>query len=102
MVFPLMILFTTGGIALPALQSLLSRQATDEHQGELQGTLVSMVSLTEVVGPIVATTIYTASPASAPGLIWIVGAGLYLLCFPVILSRMPNVPATPAEAVGAD
>jgi DHA1 family tetracycline resistance protein-like MFS transporter len=60
----------------------------EERQGELQGTLVSLVSLTEVIGPIAATTIYAASPPSAPGLIWLVGAGLYLLCFPVFMSRM--------------
>ena len=48
MVFAIMILFTAGGIALPAFQSLLSRQVSEEHQGELQGTLVSLTSLTEV------------------------------------------------------
>ena len=53
---------------------------SEEHQGELQGTLVSLTSLTEVVGPIAATSIYAASPPSAPGLVWIVGAGLYVLC----------------------
>ena len=88
MVFAIMILFTAGGIALPAFQSLLSRQVSEEHQGELQGTLVSLTSLTEVIGPIAATNIYAASPLSAPGAIWFVGAGLYVLCVPVILRQM--------------
>jgi DHA1 family tetracycline resistance protein-like MFS transporter len=99
MVFPVLILFTVGGIALPAFQSLLSGQVDEERQGELQGTLVGIVSLTEVIGPIAATTIYAASPASLPGLVWIVGAGLYLLCFPAIVSRMSALrrgAATPA------
>jgi MFS transporter, DHA1 family, tetracycline resistance protein len=87
MVFAIMILFTAGGIALPAFQSLLSRQVSEEHQGELQGTLVSLIALTEVIGPIAATSVYAASPASASGLVWIVGAGLYVLCVPVIMSR---------------
>jgi MFS transporter, DHA1 family, tetracycline resistance protein len=90
MVFPLMILFTTGGIAMPALQSLLSRQVDEAHQGELQGTLVSLTSLTEVIGPIVATTIYDASPNSARGAVWLVGAGLYALCFPALLRRISS------------
>lgn len=94
MVFLIMFLFTLGGIALPAFQSLLSRQVSEEHQGELQGTLVSITSLTEVFGPIAATNLYAASPASAPGLVWIVGAGLYLLCFPVILRQMAGARAT--------
>ena len=63
MVFAIMFLFTAGGIALPAFQALLSRQVSEEHQGELQGTLVSLTSLTEVVGPIAATSIYAAAAA---------------------------------------
>lgn len=88
MVFAIMFLFTAGGIALPAFQSLLSRQVSEEHQGELQGTLVSLTSLTEVIGPIAATNIYAASSPSAPGFVWFVGAGLYVLCVPVILRQM--------------
>jgi DHA1 family tetracycline resistance protein-like MFS transporter len=102
MVFAIMFLFTAGGIALPAFQSLLSRQVDEDRQGELQGTLVSIISLTEVIGPIAATRIYAASPASAPGLVWIVGAGLYVLCFPVIVSRIPALRDQPAESAGSD
>jgi MFS transporter, DHA1 family, tetracycline resistance protein len=90
MVFPIMILFTTGGIAMPALQSLLSKQVDESRQGELQGTLVSLTSLTEVIGPIAATAIYGASPDSARGAVWIVGAALYALCFPVLVRRISN------------
>ncbi|MGP0064554.1 MAG: Tet(A)/Tet(B)/Tet(C) family tetracycline efflux MFS transporter [Isosphaeraceae bacterium] len=99
MVFPVLILFTVGGIALPAFQSLLSRQVDEDRQGELQGTLVSIVSLTEVIGPIAATSIYAASPASVPGLVWIVGAGLYLLAFPVILGRISAIRDASATSV---
>jgi DHA1 family tetracycline resistance protein-like MFS transporter len=102
MVFAIMFLFTAGGVALPAFQALLSRRVGEEHQGELQGTLVSLTSLTEVVGPIAATSIYAASPASSPGLVWLVGAGLYVLCVPVILRQMAayrDVPAGEVEAV---
>jgi DHA1 family tetracycline resistance protein-like MFS transporter len=99
MVFAIMILFTAGGIALPAFQSLLSRQVSEEHQGELQGTLVSLTSLTEVIGPIAATSIYAASPLSAPGAIWFVGAGLYVLCVPVILRQMAASRGVTVEAV---
>lgn len=98
MVFAIMFLFTAGGIALPAFQALLSRQVSEDHQGELQGALVSITSLTEVIGPIAATSIYAASPRSMPGLVWLVGAGLYLVCSPVILRQMAAPPAQPAQA----
>lgn len=88
MVFPILLLFTAGGIAFPAFQSILSRQVDEDRQGELQGTLVSLTSLAEVIGPIAATGIYAASPPSVPGLVWYVGAGLYVLCGPVILRYM--------------
>lgn len=99
MVFAIMFLFTAGGIALPAFQSLLSRQVSEEHQGELQGSLVSLTSLTEVIGPIAATGIYEVSPASAPGLVWFVGAGLYVLCVPVIIRQMATSRRKPMNRV---
>jgi DHA1 family tetracycline resistance protein-like MFS transporter len=102
MVFAIMILFTAGGIALPAFQSLLSRQVDEEHQGELQGTLVSLTALTEVIGPIAATSIYAAS---SPGVVWIVGAALYALCFPVLMSRIsafPDKPVITSESAWPD
>ena len=97
MVFPIMIFFTVGGIAQPALQSLLSKRVDEDRQGELQGTLVGLTSLTEVIGPIVATSIYAASPASSRGAVWFVGAGLYAACFPALLKRMAGPAAGPAD-----
>ena len=102
MVYPIMILFTTGGIAMPALQSLLSKQVDEEHQGELQGTLVSLTSLTEVVGPIVTTAIYAASPSSARGAVWIVGAALYALCFPALARRISEGTGESAETAPSE
>src|SRR4029078_970496 len=99
--FVIMFLFTAGGIALPAFQALLSRQVSEEHQGELQGTLVSLTSLTEVIGPIAGPSICAASPPSAPGLVWFVGAGLYVLCVPVILRQMAPSRGKPVEAIEA-
>jgi DHA1 family tetracycline resistance protein-like MFS transporter len=98
MVFAIMILFTIGGIALPGFQSLLSRRVDEEHQGELQGTLVSLVALTEVIGPIGATNLYAVTE---PGFVWLVGAGLYLLCIPIIMSRLPALRDQPVEPVEA-
>ncbi|QEH31649.1 Tetracycline resistance protein, class C [Aquisphaera giovannonii] len=96
MVFLVLFLFTAGGAPLPAFQALLSRQVGEEHQGEFQGSLVNLTSLTEVIGSIAATSLYAASPPSTPGLVWLVGAGLYVLCVPVILRRMAASRGRPA------
>jgi DHA1 family tetracycline resistance protein-like MFS transporter len=95
MAFALMPLFTAGGIAMPALQALLSRQVDEEKQGELQGLLTSLMSLTAVVGPIAVTALYAATSSSWKGAVWAAGAALYAPCLPA-LWRRPR-PGTPAD-----
>lgn len=43
--FALLPLFALGGVAVPALQAMMSRGISDERQGELQGLLSSFNSL---------------------------------------------------------
>ena len=83
MAFALCIPLSIGGIAMPALQSLLSKQVGEDKQGELQGTLVSIMSLASVAGPIFATTLYGATKGAMPGFAWIVASIVYLFCFPI-------------------
>ncbi|WP_406697625.1 Tet(A)/Tet(B)/Tet(C) family tetracycline efflux MFS transporter [Singulisphaera sp. Ch08] len=84
MAFATMPLFTTGGIAMPALQSLISNQVNEDKQGELQGTLVSLMSLAAVFGPIAVTELYAAYSDSWTGIVWVAGATLYLFCIPAL------------------
>jgi DHA1 family tetracycline resistance protein-like MFS transporter len=92
--FALMPLFCLGGIGAPALQSLVSGSVGSDQQGKLQGVLASSASLASVIGPVGISTIYFASRGSFPGLVWLIGASLYLLCLPVLI-RKPT-PATAA------
>ena len=41
-----------GGIGMPALQAMLSRQVDEERQGVPQGSLAALTSLTSIVGPL--------------------------------------------------
>jgi len=50
MAFALSPLPAIGGIALPALQSLMSGPVGEDRQGELQGVLASAQSLTSILG----------------------------------------------------
>ena len=52
MAFPIMVLLASGGIGMPALQAMLSRQVDEERQGQLQGSLAALTSLTSIVGPL--------------------------------------------------
>jgi MFS transporter, DHA1 family, tetracycline resistance protein len=84
MVFPVMILLASGGIGMPALQAMLSKQVDGEHQGQLQGSLAALASLTSIVGPLIFTSIYASSTSTWNGWAWITGAMLYLTCLPAL------------------
>jgi len=87
--FALMPLFCVGGIGMPALQSMVSGSVGPEQQGKLQGVLASSASLASVIGPVGISTIYFATRGTFPGLVWLIGASLYLLCLPVLMRKPP-------------
>ena len=53
-VFP----FALGGLADPAMQGLISREVGPSEQGELQGSLASLGSLTAIAGPLLGTGLF--------------------------------------------
>jgi DHA1 family tetracycline resistance protein-like MFS transporter len=101
MVFPILLFLCTGGIAMPALQTLLSKQVGEDHQGELQGILVSLMSVAAIVGPLVFTNLYAATSHFWLGTVWVAGASLYLVGFPVLwmLSRQLRATAVSPESL---
>lgn len=87
-------LFALGGIGMPALQSLTTRQVDGDNQGKLQGVLASLVSLAAVFGPVAFSALYFAVKPSWPGAVWAVGAAVYLLALPLLLGlRNTSAPA---------
>lgn len=84
MPFAICIPLAIGGIATPALQAIMSNRVGEDQQGELQGTLVSLLSLASIAGPVLVTNFYEHTKPTLPGGIWIVGAFIYLLCFPIL------------------
>ena len=94
--FALAPLFALGGIGMPALQSLTTRQVSADKQGQLQGVLASLVSLASIFGPLFFSFMYFIVNGTWPGLIWIIGAGIYLLALPLMLGIRRSVVAVPA------
>jgi len=85
-------LFALGGVAMPALQSLLTSRVSDDQQGQLQGVLASLMSLAGIVGPLLTTAIFFSTKNIWIGTIWLVGAGLYLLATPLFATvRQPKL-----------
>ncbi len=85
----LTVLFTPitalGAIAGPALQSLQSRRAPANQQGELQGILTSLNALTMIIGPLVMTWVF--------GLFTAPGAPMFLPGAPFLLAAVLMVAA---------
>ncbi|UYO00295.1 MAG: TCR/Tet family MFS transporter [Devosia sp.] len=93
--------FALGGIGMPALQSLTTRQVDADRQGQLQGVLASLVSLAAVFGPLLFSTLYHGLRASWPGAIWLVAIAIYLCAVPLMigLGRMrPGAASAAADS----
>ncbi|HYF65202.1 MAG TPA: TCR/Tet family MFS transporter [Herpetosiphonaceae bacterium] len=76
----------------PAIQGIISQQADSASQGAIQGALTSLVSLTSIVGPLIATAVFSAftGPAAAvsfPGAPFAMAAGFCALGLLLALYR---------------
>ncbi len=83
MMYAFLIPYCLGGIAGPALQSIISKHVPSNEQGQLQGSLTSLMSLTSIFGPLIMTGLfnYTTHKDSAihfPGAPFLLGA-LFML-----------------------
>ncbi len=77
MMYAFMIVYGLGGIAGPAIQGLISNQIPANEQGALQGTLTSVMSLSNIIGPLMMTQIFSYFTSDAVA-IKIPGAALFL------------------------
>lgn len=83
MMFVFLVPYCLGGIAGPALQSIISGHVPPNEQGELQGALTSLMSLTSIFGPLLMTGLFSyftksTAPVYFPGVSFLVGAILLI------------------------
>ena len=81
MIYAILIPYALGGVAGPTLQGLLSKSVNDREQGNLQGALASMMSITTIIGPAIATSLFFRFTQEIyfPGAPYIVSALLLLI-----------------------
>lgn len=84
MIYVITFLGGVGFLSGQATQGLLSRQVGEDQQGALQGALTSLVSLTGIVGPLIATTLFAyftrpQAPVQVPGVSFLLAAALTAL-----------------------
>lgn len=84
MMFAFLVPYCLGGIAGPALQGIISSQVPPNEQGELQGALTSLMSVTSIIGPPMMTNLFawftgSRAPFYFPGAPFLAGAILTVL-----------------------
>jgi MFS transporter, DHA1 family, tetracycline resistance protein len=84
MMFLFLVPYCLGGICGPALQAILAGHVPPNEQGELQGALTSLMSLTTVIGPLIMNNLFYLftkddAPIHFPGISFLLGAVFMLL-----------------------
>lgn len=97
MMYAFMIPFGLGGIAGPSLQSLISQQVGPSNQGELQGGLTSLQAITTILGPLIASNLFSYFTAKTsaihfPGAAFMMGS---ILCFLAYLAARNSIAKNP-------
>ncbi len=68
LIYVVLVPFALGGLVEPATKALLTREVAANEQGELQGSLGSLMSMTSIVGPLIGTGLFArfAPEGSSP------------------------------------
>jgi DHA1 family tetracycline resistance protein-like MFS transporter len=95
MMYVIIVFFSLSGVAIPALQSIVARHVPANEQGELQGSLVSLGSLSSILGPLVFTWLFVkfTKPDAAlyfPGAAYL---GAAVICAFALLLRFRSPPS---------
>jgi len=90
MMFVFLVPYCLGGIAGPSMQSILAGHVPPNEQGELQGTLTSLMSLTAIIGPPIMNNLFKYfttenAPVHFPGAFFLLAALLMLMS--IIITR---------------
>lgn len=99
MIFAIMPVFALGGLGVPALQSIATRQVDQNLQGQFQGVLASAVSLASIVAPLSFSSLYFVVRDHWPGAIWLSVVLVYLIAAPLILGTDLKVREPAASGV---
>ena len=88
MMFAFLVPYCLGGIAGPSLQATLAKHVPPNQQGELQGALTGLMSLTTIIGPLMMNNLFTfftskKAPFHFPGIAFLLAA-LFMLCSLII------------------
>jgi DHA1 family tetracycline resistance protein-like MFS transporter len=88
--YPWLALAAISGFVTPAFQSIMTSQIPANAQGELQGALSSLNSLTAIIGPLIMTQLFAIftgpdAPFYFPGISFLSAAILSAICLSIFI-----------------
>ncbi|WP_375398986.1 MFS transporter [uncultured Sphingomonas sp.] len=99
-IVPLFVVGAFAGLAMPAIQGLLSRMVDASHQGQLQGGMGSMGSVAAIVGPLMLTqALATGIDRGFPGAAFLVAGLLGLAAAGIIWWKVLGRVAAPVAPI---
>ncbi|MEZ4869832.1 MAG: TCR/Tet family MFS transporter [Caldilineaceae bacterium] len=106
MMYVIPFLGALGSLAQPSAQAIITQNVKDNEQGAIQGALTSLNSLTGVVGPLLATYVFSyfisdRAPVHAPGAAFFLGSVLLIFSILLALNTFRRLPATTMESTAA-
>ncbi len=103
MMFAILIPYCLGGLGGPALQGIISNQVPANEQGELQGALTSLISITSFLGPLIMNNLFSyftgkSAPFIFPGMPFVLGAVLIVIAIFFAIPSLRHYHRTKASA----
>lgn len=98
MVWCVIVFGSFGGVAGPAIQSIVAKAVHPSEQGQIQGALTSLISLTNIFAPLIFTaglfSYFTSdtAPIRLPGAPFFLGSALQVLALVIIIRVFRRVP----------
>jgi DHA1 family tetracycline resistance protein-like MFS transporter len=102
MMYAFIVPFSLGGLATPALRGIMSNRVPANAQGELQGALASVMSLTAIVAPLFMTQLFgyfssDAAPLYFPGAPFLT-ASVLLLGAIAVFAGVVSITGSPSQS----
>ena len=91
MMYPILVVFSLSGVAMPNLQAMISRDIPANQQGELQGSLISLASVAAILAPLLYTKLFSAftlgpSRFYFPGMPYVMASAICILSFALLFA----------------
>lgn len=86
MIYPVMLGTCLSGLAGPCLQSIMTKHVPPDRQGELQGGVISITSLSSIIAPLLYSFTFNWATTQAPEALKITGLPYFIAAAVVLIS----------------